>query len=227
MRAGIPRVYMLFTFVELVIFTASCLRNDVRLVAAFFILLFVGILLFYGREVRVEGNKIILEWGLLFRYRQEIVSTEILDLVDVPSNRYFVFAKYLPEVLLVPAGMVLGGILLLLSGTKYGWSGLGWMLVGAIELVNYATSPEKKKAGTVAILLITGIITLIAYLIKSEMVVPLALFGFSIAAIFWEGGPVTGNLLLLFTERGIYSVTYASKSELKRLISALGDVNEG
>ena len=226
MRAGAPRAYMLFTPLELTIFTASVLLKNTALVALFFAVLLAGIALFYGREVKVEKGRIILEWGIIFKWRREITSTDVLEIIDAQSSRYLVLARYRPEVLLVPAGMVIAGILIF-RGTEYGWVGLGWVLFGTVELVNYLSSTGERKLGASVILLVTGMLILIGYVTKPEAVVPLAISGFLMAAIFWEGGPLIGNTLFLVTERGIYSISYASKSELKLLISAMGDENEG
>lgn len=226
MRAGPPRVYMLFALLELTIFTTSVLLKNTALVALFFAVLLAGIALFYGREVKVERGRIILEWGLLFRWRREITSTDVLDVIDLQSSRYLVLARYRPEVLLVPVGMLIAGILIFM-GTEYRWIGLGWVLIGTVELVNYLFSMEERKRGVAMILFVTGMLISIGYLTKPDLMVPIALSGFLMAAIFWEGGPVIGNTLLLVTEKGVYSINYTSTSELKMLISFLGDENEG
>lgn len=226
MKAGAPRTYTLFMLIEMAIFTAGVLLKDFILMVLFFAVLLVGVGLFYGRDVRVEKGRIKLEWGLLFKREREITSAEILDIIDVPSSRYLVLAGYLPEVLLIPAGMVTAGALIFMRA-EYGWVGLLWIYLGLVELVNYLSSMEGRKLGAGVVLLVAVMLALIGYLRGADAIVPIALFGFLTGAILWEGGPVTGNTILLVTEKGIYSVNYTSTSELKDVISALGGGNEG
>ncbi|ASJ03894.1 hypothetical protein [Thermococcus barossii] len=225
MRAGTPRTYTFLMFIALLIFTASVLLREPVLVAAFLILLSVGILAFYGREVRVERGRVILEWGVLLKHRREITSTEILDIIDAPSSRYLVLAKYRPGVLLLPVSMVGMGLLILLF-SENGWIGLGWILLGTIELANHVLSAERRKMGAVGVLLMTGALMFVGYFIAPWKTVLPVLAGFLMAGVLmaaslWSSGPLIGNTLIIVAERGVYSVSYTSRSELKQLISAL------
>ena len=226
MRAGTARAYNLIAFIALVLFTGGVVFESETLLLSFFLILMVAPVFLHGREVRIQGEKIVLEWGLLFKRRVEILPSEIVDVIDASSTRYLIIARYLPEILLVPLGMIAGGVAIFLT-SQYRWVGLAWILFGAVEVVNYLTSPEKKREGAAAVLFITGLLTFVAYMLHSGMVVPLALSGLFMAAIIWEGGPVWGNFLLIVTEKGVYSVTYASKSELNRLTPVLGGGDEG
>ncbi|WP_457750829.1 hypothetical protein [Thermococcus sp.] len=224
MRTGTERAHNLLTFLALVVFTAGVFFKSSELMVAFFLLLTAIPILFHGREVRVGGNSIILEWGLLYKRRVELSSSEILEVIDASSTRYLVLARYMPEILLVPVGMIVGGVMIFFTA-QYGWVGLGWAFLGSAELVAY-TVPERKMAALI-IVLITIVFSLLASIVKTSLVVPILVAGVMMAAFVREDGPIVMNTIFLVTERGVYQLRYDSKDEVKNLLSTIGGGYEG
>ncbi|WP_157727047.1 hypothetical protein [Thermococcus siculi] len=225
MRAGATRAYWVAVGVGFAVFVSGVFLNSGPLILLSLCILALGIVLFYGREVRIERGRVILEWGLL-RRRKIITSDDVLDVIDAPSSRYLVLARYLPEAAIVPALMVLFGVLAVFE-SDLGWVGLGWLLFSGASLVSYILPEAEKGKGALLILLITAVVALAGYYLREKMVVPIVVSGLLLAVMFWEGGPMVVSMVLLVTGDGVYEIRYGSKRELKELLSALGDVNEG
>ena len=219
MRSGKERCYNIVLFISLLLFTAGVLFNELTLMLISFVTLIGGGVLFYGHEARIENGKLILEWGLILKRRREISVGEIVDLIDANPNRYFVMAKYYPDILLLPMGIIAGGSVIL--GTEFPWVGLAWILIGGIKVITYLFPPAEKRRAALLTLVLTGIVVTVAYLIGT-FIVPLISFGIVMAGIIWERGTVLTNTLVLVTEKGIYSVRYLSKLEWEKLMGLLG-----
>ena len=223
MRTGTGRAYSIITFLALALFTAGALFKSEPLLLSFFLILMAAPVFFHGREVRIQEEKIVLEWGLLFKRRVEILPTEVVDVIDAPSTRYLILAKYTPEILLVPIGMIVGGAAIF-STTQYGWVGLGWMFIGTIELVAY-TVPERKRAALI-MTFTTILFSLLAGISKTSLMAPFLVAGVLAAALVWKAGAMIMNTIFLVTEREVYLLRYESKDEVKSLLSVMGGGNE-
>ncbi len=225
MRTGAMRAYWVVTGAGFVVFILGIFLNSGPLILLSLGILVLGGVLFYGREVHLENGRVALEWGLL-RRRKVITPGDVLDVIDAPSSRYLVLARYMPEVVVLPTLMVVSGVLAVF-GLDFGWVGLGWILFGGASLVSYLLPEAEKGKGALLILLITTAVAFAGYYLGEKMVVPIVVFGLLLAAMFWEGGPMVANMVLLVTRDGVYEIRYGSRGELKELLSALGDVNEG
>ncbi|NJD98991.1 hypothetical protein E3E26_04215 [Thermococcus sp. LS1] len=221
MRSGIHRGYLTITTLAFAAFTMGAVfQNDTMLVFSF-LLLAIGIFMFYGRKVRMENGRIILEWGFFLKRRKVIEPGDIIEVVDAPSNRYLVFARYMPEVLLLPAVMVLFGFLAFFV-TDFRWVGLGWILFGGIQLVSYTYSEAERRKGAALILSLTLLVALVGYFVKVEVVAPIVVSGMLLAGLFWEDGPIFTNMIFIVTREGVYTITYTSRNDIKALLAALG-----
>ncbi len=222
MRTGTGRDYNLIVFIALVLFTAGVVFESETLLLSFFLIIMVAPVFFHGREVRIQGEKIVLEWGLLFKRHVEILPSKVVDVIDASSTRYLILARYLPEILLVPLGMITGGVAIFFT-SQYRWVGLGWMFIGTIELVAY-TVPERKRAALI-MTFTTILFSLLAGILKTSLMAPFLVAGVLAAALVWKAGPMVMNTIFLVTEREVYLLRYESKDEVKSLLSVMGGGN--
>lgn len=226
MRAGPHRGYWISVGLGFAIFFAGAIFRSNTLLILSYLLITFGILLFYGRKVQVGEEGIILEWGILFKRRKFIGFSEIIEVVDAPSNRYLAFARYAPEVLILPTIMMVFGILVFFVG-EFKWVGLAVILFGGVQLVSYGYSEGERRKGAALILLLTLLVGFIGYLSRIGIAFPLVAIVILFAVMFWEVGPGIMNTLFLITEKGVYQVQYVSKKEVNELLSLLGGANEG
>jgi hypothetical protein len=227
MRAGPPRVFWWLVLVELLVFVVVGLMEDLRIGAVYFLLLTFLSLISAGREVELTEEGILLSWGYPRLFKRWIPFGEIVDLIDVASSKYLVMARYVPEALIVPLGTILVGVVFFFYG-KYPAIGLLWVVWGFSSLVGYVFSRGDRNTAIITFYAVLVPLAVVSYLkMGVDVLFPFITAGLLMGGLMWDEDLWERSMLILVTEKGVYTLNYSSRKEILPLISHLGGAGEG
>ncbi len=221
MKAGPPRIFWWLTLIELLVFVALGLTEDLRIGAVYFLLLVGLSLIFAGREVELTEDGILLSWGYPRLFRERIPFDEIVDIIDVSSARYLVLARYMPELLIVPLGTLVAGVIFFFYG-KYPALGLFWIAWGFSALIGFVFSKGNKKEALVTFYAVLISLAAASYLkMGPDILYPFLAVGILMGGLMWDEDLWERSTVILVTEKGVYMLGYSSREEIMPLMSHL------